>query len=141
MNKFYVLFFALALSFGAVAQNCADAWKKVFEKRGSYAVADDIHRSVVIAVWEGEECYCVQGKARVEMGRIKSIWIMLEDEEYDFIDKELLDSKGKAALITNGVSDVFYTKDKEKFQVFFKEKIKPKKKGYKQVGGPGEEFK
>lgn len=140
MNKFYVLFIAVALSFAAGAQTCADQWKKVFEKRGSYAVADDIHRKVVIAIWEGEEVYCVEGKARVENGRIVSLWIMLEDEEYSLVDKKLLNSKNEAPGITNGVSEVFYTKDKEKFQVFFREKIKPKKKGYKQVGGPGEEF-
>ena len=140
MNKFYVLLFAIALSFAAGAQTCADQWKKVFEKRGAYAVADDIHRNVVIAIWEGEDCYCVQGKARVENGRIVSLWVMLEDEEYDLVDKKLLNSKNEAPLITGGFSEIFYTKDKEKFQVFFKEKIKPKKKGYKQVGGPGAEF-
>lgn len=141
MNKFYVLFFAVAVSFAAVAQNCADQWKEVFEKRGAYAVADDIHRNVVIAIWEGEDVYCVQGKVRVEVGKVTSLWIMLQDEEYQLVDKKLLNSKKEQPGITNGVSEIFYTKDKEKFQVFFKEKIKPKKKGYKQVGGPGDEFK
>ncbi|MCB0478569.1 MAG: hypothetical protein KDC84_10420 [Crocinitomicaceae bacterium] len=141
MNKFYVLFFAVAISFVATAQNCADQWKAVFEKRGAYAVADDIHRNVIIAIWEGEEVFCVQGKARVENGTIIAIWVMLEDGEYNTIEKKLLNSKNQPPSISNGMSEIIYTSDKEKFQVFFKDKIKPKQKGYKQVGGPGDEFK
>lgn len=141
MNKFYVLVFLIGLVFTSNAQNCADQWKDVFTKRGAYAVADNIHRDVVIAIWEGEDVYCTAGKVRVEGGRIIAMWFMLENQEFELIDKKLLNSKKEAPLITNGYSEEFYSPEKEKFQVFFKEKIKPKKKGYVQVGGPGEEFK
>jgi hypothetical protein len=141
MNKFYLVLFSVVFSLGLSAQTCADQWKEVFKKRGAYAVADDIHRNVIIALWEGEDVYCLQGKCRVENGRVKALWIMLEDEQFDLIDKKLLNSKKEAPLITGGYSELFYSPEAEKYQVFFKEKIKPKKKGYKQVGGPGDEFK
>ena len=141
MKKFYFLSLFVLLSLHATGQTCADQWIAVFKKRGAYAVADNIHRNVVIAIWEGEECYCVQGKVRVEAGKIKALWVMLEDEEFELIDKTLLNSKKELPSIANGYSEEFYSPDKEKFRVFFKDKIKPKKKGYKQVGGPGDEFK
>ena len=141
MNKFYLLIFSVVITASLNAQSCADQWKAVFEKRGAYTVADNIHRNVVVSIWEGEDVYCVSGKVRVENGRVVSLWIMLENEEYDLVDKKLLNSKKEPPMITNGFSEVFYSPEKEKFQIFFKEKIKPKKKGYKQVGGPGADFK
>lgn len=133
-----LLFFTFLFS-GAFAQTgCLQEWKKVFEERGAYTVSDDMHRKVYISFVEDGESWCVAGKARVENGKVVSVFLQYEDGTYELMDMKLLNKSGKAPGIENGISEEIINEENEHFYVIFVEKLKPKKKQYKTVGGPGD---
>ncbi|MCG8577775.1 MAG: hypothetical protein MI810_23050 [Flavobacteriales bacterium] len=132
---------AFTFMFSAVysqASGCLDEWRTAFEKRGAYSVADDMHRKVYISFVEEGESFCVAGKARVENGRIVSIFLQYEDGTYELMDMEFHNKDGRPPSITNGISEEIINEKKEHFYIIFVEKLKPKKKEYKTVGGPGD---
>lgn len=133
-----ILLFLFALSFsGAFAQTgCLKEWKDIFEKRGAYSVSDDMHRKVYISFVEDGESWCVAGKARVENGKIVSVFLQYEDGTYELMDMKLLNKYGKAPGVENGVSEEIINEENQHFYVIFVEKLRPKKKEYKTVGGP-----
>ena len=138
MKKTILLLLLTSLFSSAFAQTgCLDEWKKIFEKRGSYSVSDDMHRKVYISFIEGNDSYCVAGKARVENGRIVSVFLQYEDGTFELMDMKLLNKGGKAPSIENGISEEIINEDQEHFFVIFVEKLRPEKKKYKSVGGPG----
>lgn len=139
MKKTALLLFFTFLFSGAFAQTgCLAEWKSVFEKRGSYSVSDDMHRKVYISFVEDGESYCVAGKARVENGKVVSVFLQYEDGTFELMDMKLLNASGKLAGIENGISEEIINEEKQHFYVIFVEKLRPKKKEYKTVGGPGE---
>ena len=122
---------------GAYAQSgCLQDWRDAFEKRGSYSVADDMHRKVYISFVEGNESYCLSGKCRVENGRIVSIFLQFEDGTFELMDMEFHNKDGRPPSISDGISEEIINEKKEHFYVIFVDKLKPKKKEYKTVGGP-----
>jgi len=125
---------------GAFAQTgCYTEWKTAFTERGAYAVTDEVHRNVYISFIEEGESFCVAGKVRVEYGKIVSIWLMYEDGTYDLMEADSFSSKTKLPpTIVNGISEEIITKDGQHLYIIFVDKIKPKKKTYKTVGGPGD---
>ena len=138
MKRILLLTLFVALLSGAKAQTgCYSEWKKAFTERGSYAIGDEVHRNVYISFIEGGESFCVAGKVRIENGRIVSIWLMFEDGTYDLMESDKFANKtGKPPIIDNGISEEIVTKAGEHLYVIFVDKIKPKKKQYKTVGGP-----
>ena len=140
MKRIFLLTFFSALIGGAFAQTgCYSEWKKAFTERGAYAVTDEVHRNVYISFIDGTESYCVAGKVRVEYGKVVSIWLMYEDGTYDLLEAVSFTSKTKQApIIDNGISEEIITKDGEHLYIIFVDKLKPKKKTYKTVGGPGD---
>jgi hypothetical protein len=129
-----VLTFALS---GAFAQSgCLQEWRDAFEERGSYSVSDDMHRKVYISFVEDGESSCVAGKARVENGRVVSIFFQYEDGTYELMDLDFANKDGRPPSIENGVSEEIISEDKQHLFIIFVEKLKPKKKEYKTVGGP-----
>lgn len=137
MRRTILLLFLTFLFSGAFAQTgCLQEWRKVFEERGSYSVSDDMHRKVYISFVEKGESWCVLGKARVENGKIVSVFLQYEDGTYELMDMKLLNKDGKAPGVTNGISEEIINEANEHFHVIFVEKLKPKKKEYKTVGGP-----
>ncbi len=139
MRKTILLLFFTFLFSGAFAQSgCLQEWKDIFEKRGSYSVSDDMHRKVYISFVENNESWCVSGKARVENGKIVSVFLQFEDGTYELMDMKLLNESGKAPSVENGVSEEIINEEGEHFYVIFIEKLRPKKKEYKTVGGPGD---
>jgi hypothetical protein len=132
-------FFTLILGSSFAQTGCYADWKKAFDERGSYAIGDEVHRNVYISFIEDGESYCVAGKARVEYGKIVSIWLMFEDGTYDLMEADKFSNKTKGApTIVNGISEEIITKDGQHLYIIFVDKIKPKKKTYKTVGGPGD---
>lgn len=129
------LLFSVAFS-GVYAQGCLEAWKAAFQKRGAYTVSDEMHRKVYIHFEDGPDSYCVAGKARVENGKVVSVFLQYEDGNYELMDQKLTTPSGGAPSISNGISDEIVNEKKEHFYVIFVEKLKPKKKPYKTVGGP-----
>lgn len=128
------------MAFIGVAANaqtgCIAEWKKVFAERGAYSVADDMHRNVYISFIEDNESYCVLGKARVENGKIVAVFLQYEDETYELMDMKLVNKEGRLAGIENGISEEIINEEGKHFYVIFVDKLKPKKKEYKTVGGP-----
>ncbi|MCB9224258.1 MAG: hypothetical protein R2780_02175 [Crocinitomicaceae bacterium] len=130
-----LLFFSFMVT-GAFSQGCLGAWKEAFKKRGAYTVADDMHRKVYIQFDEGPDAYCVSGKARVENGKVVSVFLQFEDGTYELMDMKISNMQGQPASIENGISEKMRNEQGEVFWVIFVEKLKPKQKEYKTVGGP-----
>lgn len=137
-STFLLLFLSTFLSNSFAQSGCLDEWKKIFEKRGSYSVSDDMHRKVYISFVEGGESSCFLGKARVENGRVVSIFLQFEDGTYELMDMKLLNKAGKEASVTNGISEEIINERGERLYVIFVDKLRPAKREYKSVGGPGD---
>lgn len=135
-------FLFLTLSFLAFSGTYAqeeDCFKKLedaFTKRGSYTIADDMHRNVIISFFDANGSSCVAGKARVENGLIVSIFLQYKDDTYELLDKKFYNAKKTGPAITNGISEMIFTADGEKFRVVFIDKLKPKAKSYKNANLP-----
>ncbi|MEX1000628.1 MAG: hypothetical protein WDZ35_00785 [Crocinitomicaceae bacterium] len=138
MKKTVLLVFFSFLFTGAFSQGCLSAWKEAFKKRGAYSVTDDMHRKVYIHFEDGEDSYCVAGKVRVEGGKVVSVFLQYEDGTYELMDMKITNKSGQSAGIIDGVSEEIINEKGEHFYVIFVEKLKPKKKEYKTVGGPGD---
>jgi hypothetical protein len=137
MKKSILALVALIWSFGSFAQD--DCFKKLedaFTKRGSYTIADEMHRNVIISFFTPEGTECVSGKVRVENGTIVSIFLQYDDNTYELFDKKFYNAKKTAPQITNGISEMIFSADGEKFRVVFIDKLKPKQKSFKTVDVP-----
>ena len=77
-------------------------------------------------------------KARVENGKVVSIFLQFEDGTYELMDMKITNKSGDPAGIVNGISEEIINEEGDHFFVIFVEKLKPKKKEYKTVGGPGD---
>ena len=133
MKKSLLFLTAIVFTFSVSAQDCYKKFEDAFAKRGSYTVADDMHRNVIISYFEKEGTTCVSGKARVENGLIMSIFIQYDDNTYELLDKKFFNEKKTAPGIVNGISELIYTADGEKFKIIFIDKLKPKSKTLKEV--------
>ena len=138
MKKALLLLLFSSLVTGAFSQGCLEAWRKAFEKRGAYTVSDEMHRKVYIHFEDGEDSYCVAGKVRVENGKIVSVFLQFEDGTYELMDMKIKNKSGDLPGIENGISEEIINEQGERFYVIFVEKLKPKQKAYKTVGGPGD---
>ncbi len=138
MKNFLLTVFVLTIGYGAFAQE-SDCFKKLedaFSKRGSYTVADEMHRNVIISFFTPDGTECLTGKARVENGTVVSVFLQYEDGTYYLLEKKFYNAKKMQPTITNGISEMIYTIDGEKFRVVFLDKLKPKSKSYKQAALP-----
>ncbi len=137
MKKSLLFLTAIVLTFSVSAQtDCYKKFEEAFAKRGAYTVADDMHRNVIISYFEKEGTSCISGKARVENGMIMSIFIQYDDNTYELLDKKFFNEKKTAPTIINGISEMIYTADGEKFKIIFIDKLKPKSKTLKEVTIP-----
>jgi hypothetical protein len=137
MKKSLLFLSTILLVFVSNAQSdCYKRLEDAFAKRGAYTVADDIHRNVVVSYFQKDGVSCVAGKARVENGQIVSIFVQFDDNSYELIDKKFFNEKKGPPIINNGISEMIYTTDGEKFKVIFIDRIKPKQKSLKQVALP-----
>lgn len=139
MKKIVLISFLIFSAVNVFSQtdDCYKKLEEAFTKRGAYAVPDDMYRNVIVTFFEGNETSCLNGKARVENGVIKSIFIQYRDDTYElFLDKDIYNAKKQAVTITNGISDMIVTSKGEKLKVIFIDKLKPKPKSYKQAALP-----
>jgi hypothetical protein len=138
MKKGLLILFISFLSTSSIslAQDCFTRLEKAFAERGSFSIADDIHRNVIISFFEAGGTRCVSGKVRVENGTIVSIFLMFEDGTYELLDKKFYNAKKQNPAINNGISEMIMTADGEKFRVIFIDKLRPKQKAYKEISLP-----
>ncbi len=139
MKKSLLILSTFLISYTSFSQDdCYKRLEEAFLKRGAYTVADDMHRNVIISYFEKEGTSCVSGKARVENGQIVSLFIQFDDNTYELIEKKFYNDKKAPPSIDNGISQMIFTPDGEKFKVIFIEKLKPKQKTVKEAALPGD---
>jgi hypothetical protein len=139
MKKGLLILSSFLIGCASFAQDdCFKRLEEAFAKRGAYTVADDMHRNVIISYFEKEGTSCVSGKARVENGQIVSLFIQYDDNTYELIEKKFYNDKKAPPSIENGISQMIFTPDGEKFKVIFIEKLKPKQKTVKEAALPGD---
>ena len=138
MKKQLIILFTLIISSISFAQtDCFTRLENAFKERGSLSVSDDIHSNVIISFFEEEETRCVGGKVRVDNGTVTTVFLQFEDNTYEVMNKKFYStSKRMPPSITNGISEMIQTSEGEKFKVVFIQKLKPKKKAYKQINLP-----
>ncbi len=137
MKKVLLAGFLSILSLSVFAQeDCFKKLEEAFTKRGSYTVADEMHRNVIISFFTADGTECRSGKARVENGTIVSIFLQYDDSTYELYEKKFTNLKKTSPTISNGISEMCVAVDGEKFKVVFIEKLKPKAKTYKQANLP-----
>lgn len=138
MKRGLLLFFlGTLLSFSSYSQDCFLRLQKAFNDRGANPVGDDMHRNVIISFFEeGGTSYCVSGKARVENGFITSIFLQYEDGTYELMEAKFYNSQKKPPTIDNGISEMIFNSNSEKFKVIFIDALKPKAKSFKEVDLP-----
>lgn len=129
------MFVAISVITTTIAQDnsCFYRLEKAFKERGSYTVSDDIHRNVIVSFFTETDTMCVKGKARVENGAISSIFIYYDDNSSELYDKKFYNGKRQPPRIENGLSELIYTVDGERLRIVFVDKIKPKKKQFKEA--------
>lgn len=115
---------------------CFDRLQKAFEKRGSYAVADDMHRNVILSFFTPDGQECLSGKVRVENGYITSIFIQYRDGDFFLLEKKFYNQQKNPPKVTNGISEMIFVEDGQKLRVVFIEKLKPKAREYKPAALP-----
>lgn len=135
-KKFLFVLFMSITVFSVKAQNCFTAFEKAFEKRGSYTISDDMHRNVILSFFTLEDTTCVTGKVRVENGTITSIFIEYQDNTFELMERKFFNAKKQFPTLTNGISELIYTVEGEKFKVIFIDKLKPKAKEYNKAVVP-----
>jgi S1-C subfamily serine protease len=139
MIKSLLILSSFLIGYATFAQDdCYKRLEDAFAKRGAYTVADEMHRNVILSYFGNEGTSCVSGKARVENGQIVSLFIQYDDNTYELIEKKFYNYKRAPPLIENGISQMIYTPDGEKFKVIFIEKLKPKQKTVKEAALPDE---
>ncbi len=136
MKKRILLICLLFVSSMTFAQDCFKRLEDAFTKRGSYTVADDMHRNVIISYFKDGETNCVSGKVRVENGVIVSIFLQYSDGTYELMDKKFYNSKKQPPTVTNGISEMITTSEGENFRIVFIDKLKPKAKSLMDVSLP-----
>jgi len=135
MKKSLLALFITFLAFSSMSQgDCYLRLQKAFNVRGAFTVADDMHRNVIVSFfYENGDADCRAGKARVENGLIVSIFLQFDDNTYELMEKDFYNSKKNPPTIVNGISEMIYNSDGEKFKIVFIDQLKPKKKAYKSV--------
>lgn len=131
MKKSLLLICAVFISAAVNAQDCFIRLQKAFDDRGAYSISDDMHRNVILSFFEDGTSYCVSGKARVENGLVVSVFVQYDDNTYELMEKKIYNSKKQPPQIVNGISEMIYNSDGEKFKVVFIDALKPKQKSLK----------
>lgn len=139
MKKNILALLITVISFSGFSQDdCFVKLQKAFDDRGANAVANDMHRNVIVSFFDEGSSDCYAGKARVEDGVIVSIFLQFDDMTYELMEKKFYNSKKQAPIIVNGISEMIENTDGEKFKIIFIDALKPKKKGYKTVSLPSD---
>ena len=140
MRKSLLTLMLLTLTVSVLAQkkdlNCFEKMESAFKERGAYTVADEMHRKVIVSFFEGDDVMCVNGKVRVENGKISSIFLQYSDATYEIMDVKFYNQNKQAPSISNGISEMIQTADGQRLRIVFIEQLRPKKKQFQQATLP-----
>ena len=141
MQKFITLA-ALTISLHLFSQetpkvdlNCYNIWAQKFDERGADDVADGTYNDVIVTFRNGANAECFQGKAIVKEHKIEQFFIMLDDGNYEPVQR-IWKNDTKDVTISNGISKSLITKDNQLVNIIWPKKIKPKKAGFKKAAEP-----
>jgi hypothetical protein len=144
-NKLTILVFIFSLhfSFGQTnesfhakeVEGCYNDYYITFTERGANSVTDGQHDVVISVIHQGKsECYL--GKATVKDGKfINPVTIQKDDMSFvplntifKSLDQNWLEKQDMATIndITDGMSNVFLTKDEYELRMFFYTFVHPK---------------
>lgn len=135
MKKILLFCFAFLTTTAIMSQteDCFKNLENAFNKRGAYAVPDDMYRNVIVSFFEDGESACYSGKARVVNGAIRSIFVQYKDDSYElFLEgQDIYDVNKRPVTIKNGISDMIVTSKGERLRIVFIDKLKPKPRSFK----------
>lgn len=118
--------------------NCYLKWAQKFENRGAEDVADGIYSDVIITFRNGNDAECFNGRCEVKEGKVKAMYIKMEDGSYEQVKKKPK-YENVPLVITNGMSKTLLTMEDELINVLFIKKIKPKKAGFEKAADPSDD--
>jgi len=128
------IFTICGINYAQDSKSCYDQYYEIFKIRGADDVKDGEHKNVIFSMRNGNHAECFYGKAKVDSGYVKELYIEFEDGTYEpYI---LIFKTGHKITIQNGISRTVITKDEEIFNVMFVNHIKPPKKKYKRAAAP-----
>lgn len=112
------------------SQDCFERIQAAFLERGSKPLADGMHNDVVISFFDGGESFCSVAKARVFQNKVINIFLLLEDGNYVQYDQKFLNEKDLKPEVSNGISEMIYAENGDKFKLSFMDALNDKKKQY-----------
>lgn len=116
------------------SESCYEQYRKVFENRGAFDVEDGIHDNVVLSIRSKEGTECILCTVTVKNKDVVEIAVYYEDNSKDVMNFEFKDNI--SWTIFNGMSRTRVTTQDEQINLFFTDKIKPKKKKFKEAPMP-----
>lgn len=126
MKKFCVIMVLSIVTSSINAQDCHTRLQNSFDSRGAFPVLDDMHQNIFISFFEDGISRCVLGKVLVKNSVITSIYLQYDDNTFELMDSNFYNSERKPPSIINGISEMIYTTDGDKFKVIFIDVLKPK---------------
>lgn len=109
--------------------SCFAKLEKAFAERGANVVPDAMHKNIVICFFNKERMGCYCGKARVENGKITSLFLQYSDDSYVLYEDPFHNAMKTAPAIKNGISEMIYSAKGESFKIVFMDQLKPKTSG------------
>src|SRR5215203_2760489 len=128
--------------------NCYKQYIDYFTELGAKPVTDGM-QPVVVAFKSKESCHCYMGRVQVTGGKLKSpVYVQTEGGEYktfaELSPDKKMDPDFLAAVgddlwsISNGMSVVFQTTDKEYGRMFFYKSVNKNKSSSKEAPSPAD---
>lgn len=137
MFKFFVVItFLWSINLYSQTTDCFKKLDNAFSIRGSYPIDDGTHKHVIISFFTENGSVCYEGRAKVSEGMITSFAIAYVDDSYEPFTKKFFNSDKTLPLVKEGISELITTEDNETLCIIFVDKLRPKKKGYKEAELP-----
>lgn len=121
-------------------ESCFQRYAKIFEIRGTNAIADGWHENVVVTIRKGSFADCFLGKVKVENGIVvpQTISLKFVDDNFEVLNRTY--KYDIPITIIQGISKTMVSEDEELINVLFVDAVKPKKKAYERAPDPAALF-
>ncbi|HPG10114.1 MAG TPA: hypothetical protein PLU37_01190 [Chitinophagaceae bacterium] len=129
MKRILIIAFVNLITYSANAQDPLDCFtrlQKAFDNRGANPAPDGMHQHVYLSFFEDGTSRCISGKVQVENNKIVSVYLQYADDTFGLLEPKFYNSEKKQPTIKNGISEMIYTSEGEKFKIVFIELLKPK---------------
>jgi hypothetical protein len=120
------LLLLLSTSTANAQDDCLARLERAFADRGAGFVGDGTHQNVYLAYLNDGEPYCVHGAASVANNTIVEIYLQYDDGSLEPMEPKFFNAARQVPGIENGISELIYNSDGEKFKVVFIDALNPK---------------